>query len=80
MNTHYAVVTFSGDPAGEHPDPELNGKGPSLDMIACGSESFCWDAITKWTVKHPLRMWEAVEVLARHPSVVRPPLGQSIQP
>lgn len=65
MNSHYAVVHFSGDPAGEHPDPELNGHGPSLALIASGPEQFCWDAVTDWTASHPLRLWETAEVLAR---------------
>lgn len=73
MNTHYAVIEFSGDPAEEHPDEELRGHSPSLTMIACGPEEFCWDALAKWTVSHPLRMWETAEVLTRHPSVVRAP-------
>lgn len=71
MNTHYAVVTFSGDPAGEHPDADLRGRAPHLDFIACGSEDFCWDALAKWTAKHPLRMWEDAEVLHRDPVLVR---------
>lgn len=71
MNTHYAVIAFSGDPASEHPDPELCGTAPSLTFIAAGPEEFCWDALAKWTDAHPLRMWEEAEVLARHPSVVR---------
>lgn len=73
MNTHYGVIEFSGDPAEEHDDPELRGHGPSLTMIACGPEDFCWDALAKRTVKHPLRMWETAEVVERHPSVVRDP-------
>lgn len=73
MNTHYGVITFSGDPAEEHPDPELRGRGPSLDLIACGDEDFCWKALARWTATHPLRLWEEVEVLERHPSVVRAP-------
>jgi hypothetical protein len=67
MNTHYAVVVFSGDPACEHDDEDLNGKPPSLDFIACGPEDFCWRAVAEWTESHPLRMWEDVEVLARDP-------------
>ena len=73
MNTHYGVLTFSGDSADEHPDEELRGSGPRLEMIAQGPEEFCWDALAKWTAKHPLRLWEEAEVLARHPSVVRAP-------
>lgn len=63
--THYAVIAFSGDPAGEHPDPELNGQPPSLKMVAAGPEQFCWDTLTRWTAKHPMRMWESAEVLKR---------------
>ena len=73
MNTHYAVVSFGGDPDGEHPDPDLQGREPHLTVIACGTEQFCWDHADTWTSKHPLRAWEEVEVLARHPSVVRQP-------
>lgn len=65
MNTHYAVIAFSGDPSGEHPDPELSGEPPSLNLIACGDEAFCWKAAAAWTLKHPLRQWENVEILAR---------------
>lgn len=72
-NTHYGVIEFSGDPAEEHPDEELRGRGPSLQLIAAGPEDFCWDALTKWTEAHPLRMWETAEVVERHPSVVRVP-------
>lgn len=71
MNTHYAVVTFSGDPCDEHPDEELRGQPPSMQFIACGPEQFCWDALASWTVEHPLRMWEEAEVLARDPEIVR---------
>ncbi len=70
-NTHYAVLAFSGDPAGEHPDPDLRGQCPSLTLIASGPEDFCWNAVVRWTADHPLRMWEEAEVLERHPSVVR---------
>lgn len=73
MNTHYAVVAFSGDPAGEHPDEDLRGHGPSLTLVGCGPEAFCWQALAKWTERHPLRLWETAEVLARDPSVVRVP-------
>lgn len=65
MNTHYAVIAFSGDPVGEHPDPELNGHEPRLLLIACGPETFCWEALATWTAKQPLRMWEEAEVVAR---------------
>lgn len=65
MNTHYAVITFSGDPDGEHEDEELCGRGPHLDFIACGPEDFCWAAISEWTERHSLQKWQEVEVLAR---------------
>lgn len=65
MNTHYAVIHFPGDPAGEHLDPALNGRAPALELIGCGPEDFCWDALRKWTETHPLRLWETAEVLAR---------------
>lgn len=70
MNTHYAVIVFSGDPGSEHPVEELRGAPPSLDFIACGPEEFCWKALSDWTAKHPLRMWEDVEVLCRDPKRV----------
>jgi hypothetical protein len=66
-NTHYAVVVFSGDPASEHPEEDLRGGAPSLSLVACGSESFCWESIARWTTDHPLRLWEDVEILARDP-------------
>lgn len=69
MNTHYAVIVFSGDPSGEHPCPELNGSSPTMSMIASGNEEFCWNSIARWTAKNPLRMWEKAEILARHESV-----------
>lgn len=65
MNTHYGVIAFSGDPDSEHSDEELKGKGPSMELIASGPEDFCWDALDKWTTKHPLRLWESAEVLVR---------------
>jgi hypothetical protein len=70
MNTHYAVITFSGDPAREHPDEELRGHEPSLQLIACGSEEFCWESVVTWTAAHPLRQWEDVEVLGRGPEIL----------
>ena len=73
MNTHYGVISFSGDPAGEHKDEALRGHGPSLALIACGPEEFCWAMLATWTALHPLRRWEEAEVLARHSSVVRVP-------
>lgn len=63
--THYGVIAFSGDPAGVHPDPELNGQPPSLTMIAAGPEHFCWGALTRWTAEHPMLMWQTAEVLKR---------------
>lgn len=77
MNTHYAVIAFSGDPDEEHPDEDLRGQEPSLRLIAAGGEDFCWDALGTWTANHPLRMWEDAEVVERHPSVVRPPAACS---
>lgn len=71
MNTHFAVIHFSGDPAGEHPDETLRGSSPKLTLIAAGPERFCWDALNAWTAKNPLRMWETAEVVTRHPSAVR---------
>lgn len=70
-NTHYAVLVFNGDLDGTHPDPDLNGSGPRIDLIACGPEDFCWQALTDWTAAHPLRPSEDAEVLARHESVIR---------
>lgn len=70
-NTHYGIVVFSGDPASEHPDAELRGQSPSITLIACGPEQFCWDRLVSWADSHPLRMWEDVEVVTRHSSVVR---------
>lgn len=71
MNTHYAVITFSGDPACEHDDPELNGSAPWMTLIAAGPEKFCWDALAAYTERHPLREWEEAEVVQRDPHVVR---------
>lgn len=71
MNTHYALIMFSGDPDEEHPDPDLRGTGPSATLIAAGPEDFCWETLTTWTAKHPLRQWEDAEVVARHQSVIR---------
>ena len=65
MNTHYAVITFSGDPEDEHPDIELRGCAPSMQFIAAGTEDFCWAAIISWTAHNPLRQWEQAEVLTR---------------
>lgn len=69
-NTHYAVVTFSGDPCNEHPDPDLRGRSPFLEFIAAGDEAFCWRAVGSWVAKHPLSAWQTVEVLTRNPDVV----------
>lgn len=77
MNTHYGVIHFTGDPVGEHPDPQLRGKGPSLELIAAGPEDYCWKALERWSASRPLRQWETAEVLARHPSVVVPPAGST---
>lgn len=77
MNTNYAVIVFGGDPASEHPDEELRGSSPTMTFLAAGPEEFCWEAVERWTAKHPLRMWETAEVLARDPSVVRTPGGLS---
>jgi hypothetical protein len=71
VNTHYAVIAFSGDPADEHPDDDLRGSYPSLQLVACGPEEFCWVSLAKWTATHPLRLWETAEVLARMDGVVR---------
>lgn len=70
MNTHYAVLAFSGDHAGEHPSESLRGKAPSLELIACGPEDFCWEKVAEYTAAHPLEDWQTVEVLARAESVV----------
>lgn len=67
--THYAVVAFDGDFDGTHPDPELRGQHPQLQLIACGPADFCWDSVAGWTRTHPLRDGERVEVLARDPAV-----------
>jgi hypothetical protein len=73
VNTHYAVLAFSGDPDGEHPDEELRGREPHLSLIASGDEDHCWAALARWTDSNPLRLWEDAEVVERHPSVVRGP-------
>lgn len=64
-NTHYAVIVFDGDFDNDHPDEELRGHAPSLSLIGCGPEEFCWEAVRKWTEKRPLRRNETVEVLTR---------------
>lgn len=70
MITHFGVIYFTGDLTGTHPDPELNGSSPRMEIIAAGDEDFCWEALSQWTAKHPLRMGENAEVLARtsHPT------------
>jgi hypothetical protein len=68
-NSHYAIVVFGGDPGGEHPDPDLRGRGPQLTLIGSGPEEFCWSAIANWTSRHPLRQWEHAEVVARTPEM-----------
>jgi hypothetical protein len=68
-NTHYAVVHFIGD-LGNHPDPELNGRGPHLEFIAAGPEDFCWEAAVNYTARRPLQQGQSVEVLARNPALV----------
>jgi hypothetical protein len=65
VNTHYAVIYFSGDPDAEHPDEELRGESPHIELIWAGSEDFCWRALADWTTRRPLRLWERAEVLAR---------------
>lgn len=63
--THFGVIHFSGDFEGEHPDIELQGEPPHVDIIAAGDEDFCWKALAEWTADAPLRQWETAEVLAR---------------
>lgn len=70
-NTHYALIYFSGDFDWDHEDEELCGREPHLTLIGCGPEQFCWDALSRWTVTHPLRKWEIGEVVTRHPSAVK---------
>jgi hypothetical protein len=75
MNTHYGVIVFSGDFDNDHPDAELRGCAPRLTLIVCGDEEFCWKWLARWTMQHPLRRYESVEVLARVPSVVGVPVS-----
>ena len=75
MITHYAIIHFTGDPVDEHPDDELRGQAPSLTLIAAGPEEFCWQALNLWTTEHPLRQWEAGEVVQRDPAAVQMPLN-----
>lgn len=63
--SHFAVVYFCGDPTGEHPEVDLAGHEPSLTIIACGPEQFCWDALYAWTSRNTLRDGETAEVLQR---------------
>ena len=60
---------FSGDPACEHEDEELRGRGPGMQLIACGSEEYCWAVVREFTFRKPLREWESVEVLVRDPDL-----------
>lgn len=70
MKTHYAVIAHPGDLDDDDPNPAHRGQGPSLTVIAAGSEAHCWDALAAWTAEHPLTRWETAEVLARDPAVV----------
>lgn len=70
MNTHYGVIVFGGDFDDDHPDEALRGQAPSLTLIAAGPEEFCWQALSEWTSKHPLRRDEYAEVLSRDLQVV----------
>lgn len=65
MQTHFAVIYHAGDPGADHPNPELRGRGPSLDLIAAGPEEHCWAALREWTTRHPLRRGESAEVVER---------------
>jgi hypothetical protein len=65
VNTHYALVVFSGDFDGDHPDPDLRGTGPSATLVAAGPAAHCWKALAAWTERHPLRRDEAAEVVLR---------------
>ena len=70
-NTHYGVIVFGGDFDNDHPDKSLRGGGPHLEMIACGPEEHCWDAIRDWTKVNPLRRDEHAEVLTRDATAVQ---------
>lgn len=70
MNTHYALITFTGDYDNNHPDEALRGTSPNVEQIAVGPEDFCWDALIKWTATHPLQRGQEAEVVARDPIVV----------
>jgi len=63
--THFAVIYFRGDPGDEHPDEELRGWAPKLELIAAGPVEHCWAALDRWTTTHPLRDGETAEVLER---------------
>lgn len=63
--THYGVIHSYGDFDGEHPNPELRGSAPHLELIAGGDEEFCWQALVEWTTENPLQQWEQAEVLSR---------------
>ena len=69
MNTHYGVIHFNGDYDDNHPDPELRGAAPNLELIAAGDEQFCWDSLNKWIKRRPLQRGQTVEVLARDPII-----------
>lgn len=64
-NTHYGVIVFGGDFDGDHPDPLLRGREPHMELIGCGTEQDCWDAMAEWTNTFPLRRDEHAEVLTR---------------
>jgi hypothetical protein len=70
-NTHYGVVVFGGDFDNDHPDPLLRGESPHMELIACGGEEHCWDALRDWLTTHPLRRDEHAEVLTRDLSAVK---------
>jgi hypothetical protein len=73
MNTHYALVVFSGDYDNDHPDPDLRGRAPDADLIAAGPEQFCWEAAARWTTKRPLQRGQHVEIVARTMNAAEPP-------
>lgn len=72
MQTHFAVIYFDGDLSDDgHPAPDLRGRGPSLTLVAVGTELMCWQALDAWTKAHPLREGETAEILQRDPDLVR---------
>lgn len=71
MNSHMGVLHFGGDFDNDHPDPELRGRGPMLELVAVGPEEHCWQALARWTARHPLRRDEQAEVLRRDETLVR---------